>query len=337
MIWRRKLRPPFSTRLRTPPRFFLNLGGGIALIVLSCVVTLAVCLPTVEGDTIVKPAPPWWTSVLSLIAIIPGAWVIVRNCQRENRGSNWVGILLLLVAGLFYLAARGVKVKPSIADPPIQVLLVLGGLLTLTGVFVLVFARHMDYSGNAPMTFVYRSGIAVLLPIIAFFLALKSEPYLFSRYSKWAKRRLKRVIIKRQRRYRRQPNTEGEKAMGELLQITEELNAAGTTTHQWFQTSQGKPGLTAKQRERAAGLQCYMVYYDDKFEQFSDEPSSFLSAVYLSREEADAHVNRNPLSESWDGFESMGPYNLLEEFDQGFVSAEQVRRLLKGEPSGPKY
>lgn len=101
-----------------------------------------------------------------------------------------------------------------------------------------------------------------------------------------------------------------------------------------------KGPLSYEERESASNLEVYLVWYDDRFERFSETASSFLHAVCLTREEAEKLVSRRPFHDegNWDGYEMSGPSNLLKDFVDGFVSVEQVRQLLRGEsPTGPKY
>ena len=101
-----------------------------------------------------------------------------------------------------------------------------------------------------------------------------------------------------------------------------------------------KGELTSDEREAAFKLDVYLVWYDDRFERFSDTPSSFLHAVCLSREQAEELVRRRPFDGegNWDGYEMSGPSNLLQDYAENFVNIQQVRQLLRGEsPTGPKY
>lgn len=101
-----------------------------------------------------------------------------------------------------------------------------------------------------------------------------------------------------------------------------------------------KSEMNAKEREAAFNLDVYLVWYDDRFERFSDTPSSFLHAVCLTREQAEELVSRRPFNGegNWDGYEMSGPSNLLQDYADNFVNIQQVRQLLHGEsPTGPKY
>jgi hypothetical protein len=100
------------------------------------------------------------------------------------------------------------------------------------------------------------------------------------------------------------------------------------------------PTLTQEERDRAAGIRVHLVWYDDKFEYFSGESSSFLAAVCLKEEEAIEFVRRRPLhgdGNYGDGYELGSEVDLLEGCDSGIISVEQVRQILRGEsPSGAK-
>lgn len=92
--------------------------------------------------------------------------------------------------------------------------------------------------------------------------------------------------------------------------------------------------LTKAEREKAAKISVYIVWYRDNF---SHEGPW---AVYLCQKKSDAEkkvaerpIEKNP---SWDGYDMTGPHNLLEAYEKGMLndantSAEELVRIaLKG-------
>lgn len=101
-----------------------------------------------------------------------------------------------------------------------------------------------------------------------------------------------------------------------------------------------KSELKPDEREAAFKIDVYLVWYDDRFERFSETQSSFLHAVCLTREQAEELVSRRPFNGegNWDGYEMSGPSNLLQDYADNLVNIQQVRQLLRGEsPTGAKY
>lgn len=97
-------------------------------------------------------------------------------------------------------------------------------------------------------------------------------------------------------------------------------------------------GLSAAEMNAARKTEVYCVYYDDRFEQFSGEASSFLHSVCPTMEDADELVATRPLygAEYLDGYQRLGPYNLAGLLESGVVSADGVRRLMRGERCRPE-
>lgn len=185
--------------------------------------------------------------------------------------------------------------------------------------------------------------ITLALPVVGFVLGAGIELRLPSWMSSCAKARLRRMLDKQAARCHQQGDTLAERefraGLRALNEWTPEHNA------QRGNTLPGREGLTAGERDTASKLDCHLVYYDDLFERNSDSgsSSSFLAAVYMKVEDAQAHVRQRPQpfstegAEVWDGYEYSGPRNLLAAFDSGIVSGEQVKRLLAGEHGGPNY
>lgn len=92
--------------------------------------------------------------------------------------------------------------------------------------------------------------------------------------------------------------------------------------------------LTAAEWRRAARVQIYLIWYEDKFHEGS-EPDSFATSVCLNREEAEAeyrNLSEDPTSAGGDGYEIVGPSPLASQPAE--VVREVLRRLRAGEP-GP--
>ena len=103
----------------------------------------------------------------------------------------------------------------------------------------------------------------------------------------------------------------------------------------------GKGPLTNKEMDMASKMTVWLVWYDDRFEWFESERSSFLACVWTTREDAEAKVRERPFHEEGnigDGFEISGPYNLLEEYNTRVVNSDPVGQLFSGQTrSGPNY
>lgn len=92
--------------------------------------------------------------------------------------------------------------------------------------------------------------------------------------------------------------------------------------------------LTAQEWRRAANVQVYLIWYEDKFH-YGIERESFATSVCLSREEAEAayqNQSREPAPADSEGYEIVGPSPLASQPAE--VVREVLRRLRAGEP-GP--
>lgn len=101
----------------------------------------------------------------------------------------------------------------------------------------------------------------------------------------------------------------------------------------WTKANSGFPGmepLSEEERRLAAKLQVFLVWYVDRFEYFSEESATSLTAVCLTEEEAQQQVRICPLTDdALDGYKYDGPDNLLDLYDMGIVTADKVRQLLQ--------
>lgn len=95
---------------------------------------------------------------------------------------------------------------------------------------------------------------------------------------------------------------------------------------------QGEAGLTPDERAAAAQRRVYTVWYQDRFGYVADREPAAVVALCEKEEEAQEIVRLRPLPASLgDGYEYDGPWDLLAIYEDGTVTAEQVRRFLRGE------
>lgn len=99
--------------------------------------------------------------------------------------------------------------------------------------------------------------------------------------------------------------------------------------------------LTQEERERAAKIQVYYIWYEDRFG-YGGDRDSFPVAVCLSREEAEREFQRrvregssHSLTTGYDGIEIVGPCNIANEYRPGVVR-EVLRKIEAGE-SAPVF
>ena len=95
---------------------------------------------------------------------------------------------------------------------------------------------------------------------------------------------------------------------------------------------QGEEGLTLEERAAAAQRRVYAVWYQDRFGYFEDRDPASVVALCEKEEEAQEIIKLRPLPATLgDGYEYDGPWDLLRIYEDGMVTAEQVRRVLLGQ------
>jgi len=91
--------------------------------------------------------------------------------------------------------------------------------------------------------------------------------------------------------------------------------------------------LTDEERARAAAVETFIVWYEDRFAFGADRDPAFAVGYFLTRAEADAEAARRGGSTDFpagkfDGYEVTGRGTLLEAHEAGHFTVEDVRRAL---------
>jgi hypothetical protein len=93
------------------------------------------------------------------------------------------------------------------------------------------------------------------------------------------------------------------------------------------------PRLSDEERARAAAVETFVVWYEDRFAFGADRDPAFPVGYFLARADAEAEAQRRggrsaPAAGKFDGYEVTGHGTLLEAHEAGFFTAAEVRRAL---------